>query len=256
MSPLTRGFAVFVACLVPAFALAQAVDRMPAIAHAGGGYAGETYTNSLEALDANAAAYELFEIDFVWTSDGHLVCLHDWGDNARRIFGRGFDPPPTLAEFEAMAAAHPAWTNCTLESLAAWFEAHPEERLVTDVKDGNVAALQQIAAAIEDFPARVIPQIYQPDEYAAVRDMGYRTIIWTLYQYEGTNQDVLRLVPGMELYAVAMPKRRAESGLPDTLEDIPTYVHTVNDGGEAERYFGFGIDGIYTDWLAEAGEAS
>src|SRR5687767_5898467 len=65
MLRFTPAFAAFVACLVPAFALAQAVDRMPAIAHAGGGYAGETYTNSIEALDANAAAYELFEIDFV-----------------------------------------------------------------------------------------------------------------------------------------------------------------------------------------------
>jgi hypothetical protein len=178
------------------------------------------------------------------------VCLHDWGDNARHIFGRGFNPPPSLAEFAELAEAHPKWTNCTLESLAAWFEAHPSERLVTDVKDDNIDALRQIAAAIEDFPARVVAQIYQPEEYEAVRALGYDTIIWTLYQYQGTNEDVLRLAPGMALYAVTMPKRRAESGLPKALGAIPSYVHTVNRTVEAEHFFGLGIDGIFTDWLA------
>jgi glycerophosphoryl diester phosphodiesterase len=240
---------------VPAIALAQTAGRMPAIAHAGGGYAGKTYTNSIEALDDNADAYGLFEIDFLWTSDRHLVCLHDWDDNARRIFGRGFNPPPTLAEFENMADDHPSWTNCTLESVTAWLNAHPDKRLVTDVKDDNVAALQEIAAAVEDFPARVIAQIYQPEEYAAVRDIGYETIIWTLYQYDGTDADVLRLAPGMELFAVTMPKRRADGGLPKALEETPTYVHTVNDPMKARRYFDLGIDGIFTDWLADGGEA-
>jgi glycerophosphoryl diester phosphodiesterase len=243
-----------VVVLLAAPATAQTSGTMLPIAHAGGGYAGETYTNSIEALDANAASYELFEIDFLWTSDGKLVCLHDWDDNARRIFGRGFTPPPTLAEFEKLAEDHPDWTNCTLDSLAAWLDAHPEERLVTDVKDDNVAALKEIASVIEDFPTRVIAQIYQPEEHAAVREIGYHTIIWTLYQYEGTNEDVLHLAPGFELYAVTMPKRRAESGLPDALGEIPTYVHTVNDPAEAERFFGLGIDGIFTDWLGE-GEA-
>jgi glycerophosphoryl diester phosphodiesterase len=251
---LAHGLVALVLCLFPALAFAQAGGRLPAIAHAGGGYAGNTYTNSIEALDANAASYELFEIDFVWTSDGELVCLHDWAGNARRIFGRGFDPPPTLAEFEEMAGAHPSWTNCTLNSLAAWLDAHPDERVVTDVKDDNVAALRLIAEAVEDFPTRVIPQIYQPEEYGPVRDLGYRTIIWTLYQYDGTNEEVLRLAPGMELFAVTMPRSRAETGLPEALGETPTFVHTVNDPEEAERFFALGIDGIYTDWLSDGGE--
>ncbi len=59
----------------------------------------------------------------------------------------------------------------------------------------------------------------------------------------------------MGLFAVTMPKKRAESGLPEALGAIPTYVHTVNDPKEAGRYFGMGIDGIYTDWLSQGAEA-
>ncbi len=53
-------------------------DALPRVAHAGGGFEERTYTNTLAALEHNRDDYELFEIDFSWTSDDELVCLHDW----------------------------------------------------------------------------------------------------------------------------------------------------------------------------------
>jgi arylsulfatase A-like enzyme len=54
--------------------------RSPAfVAHAGGGIKGRSYTNSLEALDENyRRGFRFFELDFNWTSDNQLVCIHDW----------------------------------------------------------------------------------------------------------------------------------------------------------------------------------
>ena len=61
-------------------ALSQGALQRPRIAHAGGQFNGATYTNSLEALDRNyGAGFRAFEIDLSFTSDGELVCLHDWG---------------------------------------------------------------------------------------------------------------------------------------------------------------------------------
>ena len=61
-------------------ALSQGALQRPRIAHAGGQFNGATYTNSLEALDQNyEAGFRAFEIDLSFTSDGELVCLHDWG---------------------------------------------------------------------------------------------------------------------------------------------------------------------------------
>lgn len=45
------------------------------IAHAGGGFNGETYTESLDALNFNKNRYSLFEIDFSFTSDNELYRL-------------------------------------------------------------------------------------------------------------------------------------------------------------------------------------
>lgn len=43
------------------------------------GVDGKAYTNSLEALQSNlAAGHRIFEVDLAITSDGKVVCLHDW----------------------------------------------------------------------------------------------------------------------------------------------------------------------------------
>ena len=49
------------------------------IAHAAGGINGETYTNSLEALEKSVNnGYRLIELDLLVTSDNKLLAYHDW----------------------------------------------------------------------------------------------------------------------------------------------------------------------------------
>ena len=53
----------------------------PLIYHAGGGIDGLTYSNSREALEHTLNQGNRFvEVDFLFTSDGQLVCAHDWHD--------------------------------------------------------------------------------------------------------------------------------------------------------------------------------
>src|ERR1039458_4726270 len=62
------------------------------VAHAGGAVRGETYTNSRDALDQHyAMGYRVFELDFDWTSDGHLVISHDW-----KLTSSRFGLPPHI----------------------------------------------------------------------------------------------------------------------------------------------------------------
>ena len=69
--------AVSAAVLILRFLVYPAPD-LPAIAHAGGGFDGKTYTNSIAALDANyARGFRIFEIDFLRTWDDVFVCGHD-----------------------------------------------------------------------------------------------------------------------------------------------------------------------------------
>ncbi len=49
------------------------------VAHAGGGIDGQTYTNSLEAMDLSySLGHRVIEVDFCWSSDGRLVLMHEW----------------------------------------------------------------------------------------------------------------------------------------------------------------------------------
>lgn len=58
------------------------------VAHAGGGIYQKTYTNSYEALDYNAkSGFQYFELDFSFTKDNRLVCLHDWEDSLSDLLG-------------------------------------------------------------------------------------------------------------------------------------------------------------------------
>lgn len=224
---------------------------LPYVAHAGGAFSGLHYTNSIDALTTNAHHYSLFELDFVFTADGHLVCMHDWNESALRTFGRALTPPPTLLEFERLVAANPHYKNCTAASLKRWLSENPTKKIVTDIKDDNLAGLGYIANNFPDYQSRFIPQIYTPDEYAAVRALGFKDIIWTLYRYQDRNAEVAQQAQTMDLFAVTMNEKRANKGLACRLakHGILSYVHTINDVTQAQALFRRGVSGVYTDSL-------
>ena len=225
------------------------------IAHAGGGVMGMTYTDSYDALNENIKkGFEYFELDFNFTSDGHLVCIHDWQGSFKQSFGLETDERPTLEGFKALVKTRSKFQNCTLDGLVDWLERNPSAKIVTDIKDDNLRALEIMAKVIPDFGRRVIPQIYFPEDYARVRGMGYEQIIWTLYLYGGSNADVLQWVDRFKgPFAVTMPRNRAVTNLPAELarRHVPTYAHTINTPGEANSLkYGFGVADIYTDFLS------
>lgn len=237
------------------------------IAHAGGAIEGRSYTNSHDALSANARDYSMFEIDLSWTSDGHLVCIHNWHSRAERAFGRQFDEPPTLEEFKRLAALRPFDRNCTADSLMNWLRAQPQARLVTDIKTRNLDGLARLAKDYPDMVARITPQIFDPAHHAAVKAMGYGDVILALYRIPGTLEDITKMVGGSGIKAVSIDKERIISGLPLALKErdwphenvrlpfphkmkqlgIATYVHTVNWLTDFAYLRRSGVAGIFTD---------
>lgn len=224
------------------------------IAHAGGGIDGKTYTNSIDALDNSIKeGFSYFEIDFIFTEDEQLVCLHDWNTNFEKIFGFKAEERLTLNEFKQLVSEKSKFHVCTFQELVDWMEKNPDSYLVTDIKEENIKALKIISNSIPDFEKRVIPQIYHPEEFNKVKRMGYDQIIWTLYRYNGANEDVLSAIKQFNgSFAITMPKGRARSSLPTQLANlnIPTYTHTVNSIEEQYEFVKkYNITEIYTDFL-------
>ena len=214
---------------------------LPRIAHSGGGFENQTYTNSIEALEANKKNFLLFELDFFVTEDNKVVCEHDGNENLK-----------SFEKFEKYINKNELYKQCTYLSLHKWLKDNPEKIIVTDFKNRNIDGLNFLSKNFEDYKFRFIPQIYHPNEYQKVKKLGFKNIIWTLYRYGNSNEAVILFANKMKLFAVAMPPPRARSGLAILLKEknIKTYVHTINSIREYYKYYKvYKVDQIYTDWI-------
>ena len=224
------------------------------VAHAGGGISNQTYTNSFEALNSNIKkGFQYFELDFIFTSDHRLVCLHDWKDNFNRIFGFKTDKRLTLNEFELLIKTKSKITPCTIDILSEWMINNPTAYIITDIKERNIKGLKILLERIPEAKSRIIPQIYFPENFIKIKELGFEQVIWTLYRYSGSNKQVLEWVDKFYgPFAITMPKERSKSRLSKKLKNrhIPTYVHTINSKRIKDNLLNnFSVTEIYTDFL-------
>ena len=241
--------AVSAAVLILRFVVYPA-PNLPAIAHAGGGLDGKTYTNSIAALDASyARGFRTFEVDFLRTWDDVFVCGHDWG----RLGGARL-----LAENFELVRSRMDPKPCTLDELVAWVEAHPDASLVSDAKDDVEDLNRTLAERLGD---RLIGQAYDFEQLCRFREIGLGRAILTLYRMP-VSADALAqglrggcVAPGYP-EAVTMDTGRVRSGhaaVVKAVSGLPVYTHTVNSCGAARALFLFGADQIYTDFLGPSG---
>ena len=232
------------------------------IAHAAGGIEGRTYTNSRQALDANyARGHRCFEMDFDWTSDGHLVLIHGWDASFMKWFegagkyDRKLGQRPSLDEFKAMKMKH-GMTHMTLEDLYSWMSAHEDTCIVTDVKSGNnIKALKLIANSAGGVLKQFIPQLYRVSEFGPAGQLGFERFIFTLYQTKIPKRELLDFLATNKVFAVTMTMGRATTdSLAQDLKkrNIFTYVHTINSTGLWKTLKQHGVSGLYTDFLSPA----
>jgi glycerophosphoryl diester phosphodiesterase len=223
------------------------------IAHASGGIDGINYSNSLEALNLNyKKGFRYFEIDFSWTSDGQLVCLHDWDKRFKKVFSYKTKAPLTLQQFQHALNKTTGLHPCTLQTLDDWVNKHPDVKIITDIKQDNMAAIKMIRQQYPKLTERLIPQFYQPNEYQLLKQIGFIQLIWILYQYEGSLSSVLELSTDMDLFAISMKYSQAKKSASQEMikKGNAVLVYTVNKQKKLIKLIHkYQISGIYTDFL-------
>ncbi|MBQ6893854.1 MAG: hypothetical protein IJN48_06570 [Clostridia bacterium] len=227
-------------------------DIPASIIHAGGEIDGILGSNSLEALEASYAnGYRVIEIDFVLSSDGEPVCLHDWSKYYSKSLS---ETPITKAEFEKVLIFG-KYTSMTFDSLANWMKEHPDVYIVTDIKENNVDVLRLMARKHPEIVSRIIPQIYQYEEYIYVRASGYSNIILTLYRLPTYEQKInaqynATFASSREMLAVTADVVLAKDEFikPFVANGMPLYFHTVNDDAKQQALISAGATGVYTDY--------
>lgn len=222
------------------------------VAHAGGEIDGFTYTNSFEALNKNLeSGFVYFELDLLLTSDDSVICLHDWKSFLKK---NNLNKVPNLKEFKK-AVEKKKYKNCTLEELVNWMNKNKNKniKIITDSKKENLLILKIIRDKVPNYSTRIIPQIYYPEEFNKVKDLGFKSVIWTLYRYKLNNNMVLyKLRDFHGEIAITMPLSRAKNGLSRKIKELglPTYVHTINDEILLEKLQNnYDVTNIYTDNL-------
>ena len=220
------------------------------VAHAGGGIDGHTYTNSLEALNSNyQRGHRFFEVDIGWTSDDHLVLIHDWTRTLRTLFSVP-EKVYSLEGFKNLKMVH-GLKQLAFQDLAEWLLKHPDAYVVTDIKNRNINGLELISTKHAHVRDRIIPQIYYFEEYDKVTAMGFKNVILTLYRSSYEDDLVLDFAERHVLLAITMPINRSRTRLPRELETIGVFVytHTVNDIAVENELKDISVDGSYTDFL-------
>lgn len=237
----------------------QEIAASRAIIHAGGWFPREgsdidwEYSNSRQGLENCIAGHQnIVELDFMKTTDGQLICAHNWG----RLFlnGQRVEQPISLQEFQ-QAKVYDSLSPIWLGDIIAYMRLYPELRIVTDVKadDSNIEICSMIAMYCPDLLDRFIVQIYHEEEYEPIRALGFQNMIFTLYQTgrsERSAEELVRIAGTYPLVGYTFPVEWTEDaafmqGI--KAAGIPLYVHTVNEPEDEQICFANGITAVYTD---------
>lgn len=230
------------------------------IAHAGGEYAGILLTNALQSMkNSYARGNRLIEIDFDWTTDGKAVQVHDWATFSK-LTNSDVSINGYYMNYEEFKNKKMIYylQQMSIDDTAEFLKQHTDAYIVTDVKEdnmksGNFKMLSEFAQEHPSLMNRMIPQIYSTTEYAAIRDLGYKNIIYTLYRTEQSAYNVLEFAKSNDLFAVTMDNYyRVYSALPTLLvqNGQRVYVHTENNKEKAKNFINSGkVYGIYSDHI-------
>ena len=227
----------------------------PLIYHAGGQINGHTYTNSAEAVQKTLSEGNCFiEIDFAYTSDSQLVCVHGWDD----VYPEEYRP--TLEEFLAVKIQG-KYTPMTAQDLIGIMKQNPQMYLITDTKEDDlVAVIRDLAEIAELDPAvldRFIIQVYFGSEKESIleiypfQDSQFLLTTYKLGQWPLQLGDICSKY---NINVIAFAHWSLSDADCALLREhgYTLYEFTVNRADHAKIALERGISGFYTDCLSAA----
>ena len=230
-------------------------DSARLIYHAGGEINGLSYTNSKEAVEQTLSRGDrLLEIDFLFTSDGHLVCLHEWKNL------QGLTRPCSLEKFLSLQMNY-QFTTITAVDVIGYMRAYPDMYLVIDTKEqdavGVVAELLRLCEMDSSVADRFVIQLYDrgiKNQCLELYAFGDDNFLFTAYKFGPYRYtDILNLCLEENIRIVTVPYGSFDKATVQHFTDAGCLVfeHTVNNKKMSDNGLSRGIYGFYTDSLRE-----
>lgn len=225
------------------------------VAHAGGQLEDYTYLNNLEAIrNSYNKGVRLIELDIEFTRDNVPIMLHSWDGFITKFFRVPAWKKYYLKEFKSFQMIND-WHQLTLDETIKYMQKEFKDMyLITDTKNDNLLLLDIIANRYPNMMHRIIPQVYNQDEYQYAKKLGFENIIYTLYMSEDTKEEIIEFCKRNNPFAITMNTSWANTDLPMELSklNVYTYAHTINTEDEFEILKTNGIKGVYTDKLFDS----
>ncbi len=229
------------------------------IAHALGGVDGVTYTNSLEAFEANYnAGFRVFEVDLRLTADGALAAVHDAPEHEDGSL-------MTLEEYKA-TKIQGQYTPLSFEDVLMLMKQYPDIYIITDTKKKDKELLRQQFTLIVETADRVapealdriIPQLYNEHTFDLIMSFyDWKSIVYTMYALkEFSEKEVIDFAYRQGIQVITTSKSKSQQSFFDQLYErgIQVYMHTYNTPEEMQELTARGVTGVYTDFLVPGQE--
>jgi len=226
------------------------------IYHAAGGIDGLTYTNSREALERMIGNENwIQEIDFGYTSDGVLVCVHEWSDITDSA------QPLSLQDFLAIKI-YGKYSPMTGEDVVEYMHRNPQLHVVLDSKDADtlriVEDLMELCGGDPALMNRFIVQLYDGGVKPGIVEtypFPDENFLFTAYKFGAERySEIMGLCFEESIRVVTIPSGFWEQEIIDLFrsKEIFVYEHTINRPDKANASIEKGIYGVYTDFLEES----
>lgn len=243
------------------------------VIHACGEYNGYSYTNSKEALQNTLKARRFqkklpIEIDFMLTSDGVPVCIHDWRhfNHNNKISSNRRMSLKEFLQYRAPGGLTPMTAKEAINIMAKTRNAY----LVIDTKENGFKIYKKLAYICKrtghsSFLKRIIVQLYHFEDYERIKRIyPFKHWLFTAYKVGCSTpkqiKNIVRKVQELKLDALVMPYTsfaRANNNhyvmkdknikAVNSHRHVPLIIHTINS---RRLYYALKknrINGVYTD---------
>ena len=153
------------------------------VIHATGGFDEEIYLNSKDSmLHYIKKGYKLFEVDFIYTQDGKIVCSHEFeGFNTENNI-------PTYSEFMSNKV-YGKYQTMDVEILCDIIKKYPKIKIIFDTKETDkIKIFQDLYNQFVEYGINVeknlIVQVYSYSMYLSVKD-------YNVYEFWFTNYSMM-----------------------------------------------------------------
>ena len=244
------------------------------IYHACGGIDGISYTNSREAMEATLAdGNTLVEVDFLFTEDGQLICLHKWIDmlpvwkykELKREYKGKEDQIPetqyTLDQF-LKKKVKGKFTGLTASDIISYLEENPDLYIIVDTKEPDlsrvIGELLRLCGYQPELADRLVIQLYdrgQKEEILKLYPFRDDNFLFTCYKFDPLRvEEILALCAEERIGVVTVSHGSWEAETVNLFLErgIVLFEHTLNLPENVEISLNKGIYGFYTDFLQES----